>query len=109
LKRYFHVTSTRNRESIETYGLDWTRMKDAHGIAGSLQPEQEGSFLCLDEWEVSWFVRMNNTGGSVDVWAVDGVKEGELVQSPEGHSYVQSRIPPERLTLVRADIEPEAR
>jgi hypothetical protein len=109
LKRFFHVTSTRNRESIETHGLDWTRMNDAHGIAGSLQPEQEGSFLCLDEWEVSWFVRMNNTGSSVDVWAVDGVEEGELVQSSEGHSYVRSRIPPERLTLFRADIEPEAR
>jgi len=109
LKRLFHVTSTRNRDSIETYGLDWTRMKDAPGTAGSVRAEQEGCFLCLDEWEVSWFVRMNNTGGSVDVWAVDGVEEGELVESPEGHSYVRGRIPPELLTLVGTDIEPEAR
>jgi hypothetical protein len=109
LKRFFHVTSTRNRESIETYGLDWTRMKDALGIAGSVQPEQEGCFLCLDEGEVSWFVSMNNTGGSLDVWAVDGVEEAELVTSSEGHSYMRSNVPPERLTLVRADVEPEAR
>jgi hypothetical protein len=107
LKRFFHVTSTRNRESIETHGLDWTRMKDVPGIAGSVQPEEEGCFLCLDEWEASWFVRMNNTGGSVDVWAVDGVEEGEILESPEGFSYVRSRIPPQRLTLVRADVDPE--
>ena len=108
LKRFFHVTSTRNRESIAAYGLDWTRMKDTPGIAGSAQPEQEGCFLCVDEWEVTWFVRMNNTGGSVDVWAVEGVEEAELVESPEGHTYLRSRIPPERLTLVRADVQPEA-
>jgi hypothetical protein len=83
LKRFFHVTATRNRESIETYGLDWTRMKDALGIAGSVQPEQEDCFLCLHEGEVSWFVSMNNSGGSVDVWAVGGVEEAELVTSPK--------------------------
>ena len=106
---FFHVSSTRNRESIKTYGLDWERMKDAPGIAGSVQPEQEGCFLCLDEGEVSWFVSMNNTDGTVDVWAVHGIEEGELVESPEGHSYVPGRIPPERLSLIRADIEPEVR
>jgi hypothetical protein len=108
LKRFFHVTSTRNRESIEMHGLDWERMRDARGVAGSVQPEQEGCFLCLDESEVSWFVSMNNTGGTVDVWAVDGVDENELVESPEGHSYVRSRIAPDRLSLIRSDIEPEA-
>jgi hypothetical protein len=84
-------------------------MRDARGIAGSVQPEQEGCFLCLNEWEVSWFVSMNSTGGPVDVWAVDGVDQSELVESPEGHCYVRSRIPPERVSLLRTDREPEAR
>ncbi|HKY74853.1 MAG TPA: NUDIX domain-containing protein [Acidimicrobiia bacterium] len=51
---------------------------------------------------------MNNTGGPVDLWAVDGVDEGELVQSSTGYLYLPATIPAERLTLLRADI-PEAR
>lgn len=42
-------------------------MKDAAGIAGSRLPEQQGVFLCLDEFEVDWSVRMNNTGDALDV------------------------------------------
>lgn len=55
-----------------------------------------------------WFVRMNNTGGTVEAWAVDGIDRGQLVESPEGHFYVARPIPPERLSLVRCDIEPRA-
>lgn len=55
---------------------------------------------------MDWFVRMNNTGDPVDVWAVDGLNEGDLVESPEGHSYVGSRFPVECLSLIRSDIEP---
>src|SRR6266511_1645335 len=73
LTRLFHVTSSRNRESIAAHGLDWERMKDAPGIAGSHLPEQQGVFLCVDKFEVDWFVRMNNTGDAVDVWAVGGL------------------------------------
>src|SRR5215210_9174962 len=105
--RFFHVTSARNRSSIAVHGLDWRRMRDAPGIAGSHGAEQDGCFLCRDEWEVDWFVRMNNTGGAVDVWAVNDVDEKELVESPGGHFYLAGAIPPERLLLVRRDIEPE--
>jgi len=79
MDRLFHVTSSRNRESIRTYGLDWTRMADARGIAGSRAPEQEGCFVCLGEFEMEWFVDMNNTGGTVDV--VDDLVEFEAVVS----------------------------
>jgi len=103
LKRFFHVSSSANRESILAHGLDWQRMS-ARGIAGSVRPEQLGCFLCRDEWEVDWFVDMNNTGGPVDVWGVDGVDESELVESPEGHYYVATPILAERLTLIRQDI-----
>lgn len=49
VQRFFHVTSVRNRTSIATNGLDWTRMDGAPGIAGSPVPEQEGCFLACDE------------------------------------------------------------
>lgn len=106
--RFFHVTSRRNRGSIQSHGLDWTRMADALGIAGSREPEQTGCFLCLDEREVEWFLRLNNTGDHVDVWAVEEVDAAELVQSPEGHFYLPRRVPPDRLTLVRRDVPPMA-
>lgn len=38
--RAFHVTSSRNRESIGLVGLDWERMAASPGIAGSLRPER---------------------------------------------------------------------
>lgn len=48
-------------------------------IAGSSAPEQAGCFLCLNDFEMEWFVKtINTTGGPVDVWAVDGVDEKDL-------------------------------
>jgi hypothetical protein len=104
--RYFHVTSTSNRESIRRHGLDWRRMGAACGIAGSGEPEQEGCFLCEGEFEADWFVQMNNTGGTVDVWEVTRVDAAALAESPEGHFYLPQAVPPDRLTLVRTDIPP---
>lgn len=101
------MTSSKNRASIRANGLDWRLMGASPGIAGSQRPEQQGCFLCRSEWEADWFVGMNNTGGPVDLWAVEGVDEDELVESPEGFSYLPATIPPDRLTLVRADIPPE--
>src|SRR5262245_2827437 len=95
----FHVTSSRNRDSIETHGLDWSRMGAAPGIAGSRAPEQPGCFLCLDEFEMEWFVdTINNTGGTVDAWVVDGVAEGELVEASGGFFYLPRTVEPEQLT-----------
>ena len=105
----YHVTSVRNRGSIEVHGLDWRRMGDAPGIAGSPWPEQEGCFLAADDWLTDYFVEMNNTGGPVDVWAVDGVDEADLAVSPEGYPYLPRAIPRELLRLVRQDIPPTAR
>lgn len=108
-RRMFHVTSSANRASIRFHGLDWRFMDAAPGIAGSRVPEQRGCFVCQDEDEVEWFVRMNNTGGPVDVWAIDGVRERALKTSPEGHLYLPTIVPPDRLTLVRTDIPPAPR
>lgn len=83
----FHVTSALNRDSILAHGLDWTRVGAAPGIAGSLTPEEEGVFLCRDEFEADFFVRINNTGGPVDVWAVAGIKEDELITAGYGFGY----------------------
>ena len=101
------MSSSVNRESIRTHGLDFARMGAAHGIAGSRKAEQPGCFLALSEHEMEWFVSMNNTGGPVDVWEVADVNEDVLVQSPEGHFYLPGVISRERLRLVRADIAPE--
>lgn len=107
--RFFHVTSSVNRGSIQANGLDWTLMGAAPGIAGSRAPEREGCFLCRDDYEAEWFVRLNNTGGPVDVWAVDGLEEEALIESPEGHFYVPHIIHRKHLTLVLQDLEPHQR
>ena len=75
-------------------------MGPARGIAGSRSPEAEGCFLG-EEHDVDWFVRMNNTGGPVDVWAVDGVDEDQLVTTGNGYRYLPGSVAAERLTLVR--------
>jgi hypothetical protein len=54
----FHVTSAHNRESIRRHGLDWRRMLDDPGIAGSVGPEAERVFLARDPEEAEWFVEM---------------------------------------------------
>jgi hypothetical protein len=106
VSEWFHVTSSLNRESIQAHGLDWRYMETAGGIAGSREPEQQGCFLCRGTSDVDWFIQMNNTGGPVDVWAVAGVDEASLRESPEGYLYETRPIPPSRLTLVRRDIDP---
>ena len=105
----FHVSSSSNRESIRAHGLDWRRMGAAPGIAGSPRPEQEGCFLALDEREADYFVEMNNTGGPVDVWAVDGVDEETLVTSGEGYDYYPGVISAARVRLLREDVSPVER
>lgn len=97
--RLFHVTSSHNRDSIEHFGLDWARMGSFRGIAGSVRPEMDGVFLCRDEGEAEFFCRMNADGGPVDVWAVEGIDEADLVEAPEGFVYLPTPIPPDRLSL----------
>lgn len=84
-------------------------MGPARGIAGSSVPEVEGCFLCVDEGEDQWFIKLNNTGGAVDVWEVAEVDRAELRTSPNGHAYVARRVPPDHLKLVERDIPPRDR
>jgi hypothetical protein len=100
---FFHVSSVRNRESIRTNGLDWTRMGAARGIAGSDRPEVDGVFLCAEEFTVDFFVRMNNTGGAVDVWQVNGIDPSRLLDNGNGFFYLPERVSADQLTLVRTD------
>lgn len=74
------------------------------GIAGSSTPEVAGVYLCLDELEANWFVRLNNTCGPVDVWRIDGVDDAALIDNGSGHSYIREKIPPSQLTLLRRDV-----
>ncbi|MDX6391242.1 MAG: hypothetical protein QOJ73_2305 [Streptosporangiaceae bacterium] len=95
----FHVTSALNRESILAHGLDWTRMGAAPGIAGSGAPEEAGVFLCRDEFEAGFFVRINNTGGPVDVWSVTDIDDQQLITTGSGFRYFPARIPRGQVTL----------
>jgi hypothetical protein len=104
----WHVSSSANRESILRYGLDWTRMGAAPGIAGSTWPEKDGIFLCRDEFEAAWFVRMNNTGGPVDVWAVTGIENDQLIDGGSGFDYFPGRIPPGQVALTNRQPSSEA-
>ena len=67
----YHVSSTRNRESIRRHGLDWKRMVDERGIAGSVGPEGACVFLADDLELAEWFVSMSREHHKfVDIWEV---------------------------------------
>ncbi|MGW5655143.1 hypothetical protein [Streptomyces humi] len=102
----FHVSSVLNRQSIAQHGLDWTRMGAARGIAGSRRPEVEGTFVCRDEEEAKFFFGINNTGGLVDLWSVEGIVEESLLDNGNGFFYHPGRIPAARVRLVRTDVPP---
>lgn len=108
MPRLFHVTSVLNRESIRAHGLDWTLMGAAPGIADSGSPEAEGVFLCPSECDAGFFMQINNTGGPVDVWAVDGIDEEELITTMNGFSYFPGRIPAHQITLLSRALEERA-
>jgi hypothetical protein len=74
----------------------------ARGIAGSDRPEIEGVFLCQSEFDVEFFLRFDATKLPLDVWAVEGVDDADLVESMEGFLYLPAPIPPTRVTLLRA-------
>ncbi len=99
MARLFHVSPAANRASIDEHGLDWTLMGAAAGIAGSSSPEVEGVFLCRDIGEVQFFMGIRN-GVDADVWAVDGIDERDLVESPEGFAYLPARITRDALTRI---------
>ena len=81
-------------------------MGAARGIAGSRRPELEGVFLCCGQDEVEFFCRMNAEGTELDVWAVAGVDEDELMRSPNGFVYVSRPVLPSELNRVPTP-EPE--
>jgi hypothetical protein len=89
---FLHVSSVLNRASIAKHGLDWTRMGPAQGIAGSSRPEVDGIFICRGEDEARFFVRINNTGGPVDIWTrgcAERIEHGALVKRGEPRSVIE--------------------
>lgn len=82
-------------------------MGAAPGIAGSRRPEVEGIFVCRGEEETEFFFRINNTDGPVDLWSVDGLDEGLLLDNGNGFVYLPGRIPPAQVRLVRSDVPPQ--
>lgn len=97
------MSSVDNRDSINLHGLDWRLMGTARGIAGSASPEVDGCFLCQDEFEVEWFAKtINNTGGPVDVWVVEGVDADQLLER-DGYRYLPTTVDQHRLRYLRTE------
>lgn len=94
------MSSALNRDSIRRHGLDSSLMGAAPGIAGSRSPEVDGCFLCVEAFDLEYFLDMNNTGGPVDVWEVEGVSRWDLQESPNGYWYFPGRIPASQVRLV---------
>lgn len=82
-------------------------MGAARGVAGSRRPEVEGIFVCRSEEDAEFFLLINNTGGPVDVWSVDGIDEGLLLDNGNGFVYLPDRIPAAQVRLVRSDVPPQ--
>jgi hypothetical protein len=76
----------------------------AHGRCSGYRrkhhPEADGIFLSTEDWDVDYFVRMNNTGGPVDVWQIDGVDADQMLDNGNGYPYLPGRIPADRITWV---------
>lgn len=62
--------------------------------------------LCVDEWQAEFFLRINNTGGPVDMWSVVDVRLQDLDEGPHGFCYLARPIPPDRLAIARRSIPP---
>src|SRR5581483_11306406 len=95
----FHVSAAANRDSIRQYGLDWTRMGAAPGVAGSREPELAAVFLCDSSFDVGFHLRMARVPS--DVWAVD-VTGFWLETGPHGWLIAPRTIPAARLRLLES-------
>jgi hypothetical protein len=99
-----HATASANRKSNMKWGLDWKRMANARGIAGSGQPELEAVFLDhLDG--IDFFTAMSRQ--PCDVWEVDVT--GLWIEMHEDWLIHRSPITPDRLRLIAKDLPPRTR
>jgi hypothetical protein len=107
--RWFHATRSENRDSIRRFGLDWTRMGDTPGIAGSQHPERPGVFLCRSLQSAYWFATMPRQD-LTDIWAAR-VEDVWLETDPSAGGggdqdwmICPQPIASEHLELIKADI-----
>jgi hypothetical protein len=89
-------------------------MASAPGVAaghGRIAPEEDGTFLCKDWWEVEWFAEMALSGAhdAVDVWEVSLPDDAEFVETENGYEYHPCPIPRRVIRLVKADWSPTSR
>ena len=50
---------------------------------------------------MDFFLQINNTGGPVDVWQVEGFDADQLVDNGNGFFCLPGRISADRITLVQ--------
>jgi hypothetical protein len=99
-----HATAAANRESIWRWGLDWTRMGIAPGIAGSGEPELPAVFLDHVDG-IEFFTRMSRQ--PCDVWEVD--VNGLWIETHDNWLIHRSPIHPARLRLIARDLPARVR
>ena len=75
-------------------------------LAGNIEAEADGVFLCETEL-VEFFIRINSTGGPVDLWEVRDVDPQALVDNGTGFRYLPGIVATDRIALVREDIAPQ--
>jgi hypothetical protein len=103
---FFHVSPAANRESIREFGLDWTRMGAAPGIAtGRYEPEEAGIYLARGDFDCDFFIGLCNHDELLDVWEVRA-EDLPLFLSDSGFVVSRAPISPDRLRLVRCDVDP---
>lgn len=98
-EKLYHVTASVNRDSIRRHGLDWALMGATCGIAGALEPEQEGVFL-VEESGIDWFAGFGQVK-PVDIWEVDvSDLPADRFDEIDGYLLYRHPISSERVRLV---------
>jgi hypothetical protein len=60
--------------------------------------------LSTEDWDVDYFVRMNNPAAPVDVWQLEGFDADQMSDNGNGYVYLPGRISAGPITLVQRDL-----
>jgi hypothetical protein len=60
----------------------------------------------VNQAEADYFMCMNNTGGPVDVWQVDGIDVGQLLDAGSGYLYLPRLVDAASVRLTVLDRQP---
>jgi hypothetical protein len=112
MARLFHLSSRRNRESIEASGLDPARMKNVPGLAGSVRPEIDGVFVFVTIEDAEFFagVAVGNHPEGLDLWQIEDAaiptsEHGEATGLPvgsRGYPFLPAPVSRDRIRCIKS-------